>query len=360
MAKAEMAGKAQTVLGPIDVESLGITLPHEHLLADSTFLFVEPANDAEKVLAHQPVSLKNLSWVLHHLFSNIDNLRLLDEQMTIDELMPFKQAGGKTVVEMSVRGLGGDPLGLVRISRATGIHVIMATGYYIAMAQPKTLVSMAEEEVADQLVRDVTTGIGNTGVHAGYIKAACGGAGVSSARIEEIDRKVLRACALAQRRTGAPLGIHNMRKDLVAEIMDILCDAGADLNRTVMIHADRWGVGPAIFPKLLQAGCCIELDGFGTAELGLVPGPGFEYQINDVQRCDMILRLIAQGYLKRILVSQDVWIKTRCNSYGGAGYAHILLNAVPLMRHKGISEEQIHTLMVENPRRLLAFVPAKG
>jgi phosphotriesterase-related protein len=359
MTNAEMVGKAQTVLGPIDGESLGITLPHEHLLADSTFLFVEPADDRGKVLAHQPVGLKNLNWVLHHLFGNVDNLRLVDEQMAVDELIPFKQAGGRTVVEMSVRGLAGNPLGLARISKATGINVIMATGYYVAMAHPKALASMTEEEVACELVRDVTVGIGHTGVRAGYIKAACGGAGGSPTRIEESDRKVLLACALAQRRTGAALGIHNMRKDLVAEIMEILSDADADLDRTVMIHADRWGSEPPIFPKLLQAGCYLELDGFGTAELGLVPAPGFEYQINDAQRCDMIVRLIAQGYLRRILISQDVWIKTRCNSYGGAGYAHILLNAVPLMRHKGISDKQIHTLLVENPRRLLAFAPAK-
>lgn len=359
MTNGEMVGKAQTVLGPIDADSLGITLPHEHLLADSTFLFVEPADDRGKVLAHQPVGLKNLNWVLHHLFGNVDNLRLVDEQMAMDELMLFKQAGGRTVVEMSVRGLAGDPLGLARISKATGINVVMATGYYVAMTHPKALASMTEEEVAGELVRDVTAGIGHTGVRAGYIKAACGGAGVAPSRIEESDRKVLRACALAQRRTGAALGIHNMRKDLVAEIMEILSDANVDLNRTVMIHADRWGFEPPIFPELLQAGCYLELDGFGTAELGLVPAPGFEYQINDAQRCDIIMRLIAQGYLKRILISQDVWIKTRCNSYGGAGYAHILLNAVPLMRHKGVSDERIYTLLVENPRRLLSFAPAK-
>ena len=81
MRKNEMVGKAQTVLGPIDAESLGTTLPHEHLLADSTFLFVEPANDREKVLAHQPVGLKNLNWVLHHPFNNLDNLRLVEPLM---------------------------------------------------------------------------------------------------------------------------------------------------------------------------------------------------------------------------------------------------------------------------------------
>ena len=359
MTKTEMAGKAQTVLGPIDAESLGVTLTHEHLLHDSTFLFVEPTEAGEKVLAHQPVCLENLNWVLHHLFSNLDNLRLDDEQMAINNLLLFKQAGGNTIVEPSIRGLSGNPLGLVRISQATGVNVIMATGYYISMTYPPTLAAMTEEEVADELVRDITAGIDGTGVRAGFLKGAYGGAGPFSTEIEDSDRKVMRALALAQRRTGAAIGIHTLRKDLAAEITEILGEAGADLNRTILIHADRWGPDPLIFPKLLQAGCYVEFDGFGTAELGLVPAEGFDYQINDAQRCDLIMRLITQGYLKRILVSQDIFLKNRYQSYGGAGYAHILLNAVPLMRHKGISEEQIHTILVENPKRILAFAPVK-
>jgi len=358
MIKTEMVGKAQTVLGPIDADSLGITLTHEHLLQDSSFLFDEPTEAGEKVLAHQPVCLENLNWVLHHTFNNLDNLRLDDEQMAINNLMRFKQAGGNTIVEPSIRGLSGNPLGLVRISQATGVNVIMATGYYVATSHPTTLSAMTDEEVADELVQDITTGIGDTGVRAGFLKGACGGAGLSPAnKIEDGDRKVMRALALAQRRTGAAIGIHDRRKHLAAEVIDILNDAGADLGRTVLIHADHWGPDPLIFPKLLQAGCYLEFDGFGTAELGLVPQEGVDYPINDAQRCDMIVRLIAQGYLKHILVSQDIWVKTRCNSYGGVGYAHILLNAVPLMRHKGISDEQIHTIMVENPKRILAFAP---
>ena len=359
MTKTEMVGKAQTVLGSIDANSLGVTLTHEHLLLDATFLFVEPTEANEKVLAHQPVCLENLSWVLHHLFSNLDNLRLDDEQTAINDLMLFKRAGGNTIVEPSIRGLSGNPLGLVRVSQATGVNVIMATGYYISMTYPPTLAAMTEEEVADELVRDITAGIDGTGVRAGFLKGAYGGAGPFSTGIEDSDRKVMRALALAQRRTGAAIGIHTLRKDLVAEIIEILSEAGADLNRIILIHADRWGPDPLIFPKLLQAGCYVEFDGFGTAELGLVPAEGFDYQINDAQRCDLIIRLITQGYLKRILVSQDIFLKNRYQSYGGAGYAHILLNAVPLMRHKGISEEQIHTILVENPKRILAFAPVK-
>jgi phosphotriesterase-related protein len=354
MMKTEMVGKAQSVLGPIAAEYLGMTLPHEHLLWDLTFYFVEPIDADEKVLAHQPVSLENLNGVLHHMLSNLDSLRQEDEQIAIKELMLFKRAGGNTIVDQSVHGMGANPLGLVRISQATGVNIIRATGYYLPMTHPKTLASMTEEEIADGLVRDITVGIGDTGVRAGMLKGAC--SGPLSVRIEDSERKVMRACALAQRRTGAAIGIHNLDKDLASDVMDILTEAGADLSRTIMMHADRWGPDPLIYPKLLHAGCYIELDGFGTAELGLVPvAPRRDYQINDAQRCDIIKRLIAQGYLKQILISQDVWQKSRCTSYGGVGYAHIPLDVVPLMRHKDITDEQIHAIMVENPARILSF-----
>lgn len=360
MTEMEMVGRAQTVLGAIDSESLGVTLTHEHLLLDATFQFVEPTEAGEKELAHQPISLQNLNWVLHHHTSNLDNLRLDDEQVAIHDLRLFKRAGGNTIVEPSVRGLSSDPLGYVRISQATGVNVIMATGYYISMTYPPALTAMSEKEVADELVRDITVGIGDTGVRAGFLKGACGGTGrFPTNRIEDNDRKVLRALAMAQRRTGAAIGMHTLRKDLVAEIIEILRDAGADLTRIMLIHADRWGTDPSVFSKLLQAGCYVEFDGFGTAEIGLIPVEGFDYQINDVQRCDLVLQLIDRGYLERILISQDVFLKIRCYSYGGAGYAHILLNTVPLMRHKGITEKQIHTILVENPKRILAFAPVK-
>jgi phosphotriesterase-related protein len=354
--RSKLVGKAQTVLGPIDPEFLGVTLPHEHILQDSSFCFVEPNDPEEKKWAYQPVGLENLSWVLRHPFDNLDNLKLDSEERAIKDLLRFKDAGGSTVVEQSVRGLSGDPRALVRISKATGLHIIMATGYYISSTHPEALSEMGVEEVGNELVRDIMVGMGDTRVRAGILKGAIGGAGLRpSSRIETGDRKVLQACAFAQRRTGAAVEVHNMRRDLAAEVLDLLKDAGADLSRVILLHADRWGTEPLIYPKLLQAGCYLEFDGFGTAELGLIPAPGFDYQMNDAQRCDLILKVIAQGYLKQILISQDVWVKTRAQSYGGAGYAHILRNGVPLMKHKGVTEEQIHTILVENPKRVLTF-----
>lgn len=356
--QSEMVGKAQTVLGPVDPDSLGITLPHEHFLFDGTFNFIKPDEADEKILAYQPVNLENLNWVIYHAFNSLDNYRWDNEQLIVKELMPFKRAGGNTIVEQSVRGLAGNPLAAERISQATDINVILATGYYFATTHPPTLTATTEEEIANDLIRDIMVGIGDTVVRAGILKAACGG--TFSLKIEDTERKVMRACALAQRRTGAAIGIHNMREDFAAEVMEILSDSGADLSRTIMMHADRWGSDPSVFPKLLQAGCYLEFDGFGTDERGLVPRPPYQaYHINDTQRCDIIVRLIAQGYLEHILVSQDIFVKTRHTSFGGVGYAHILENVLPLMRHKGISDEQIHTIMVKNLKRILTLFPAK-
>src|SRR5687767_233307 len=84
-----LAGQIQTVLGTITPEAIGITLPHEHLLIDFRVMFVEPAAATDKGRAWQPVSLENLGWVRQNFNANLDNLRLLDEQVAADEIRLF-------------------------------------------------------------------------------------------------------------------------------------------------------------------------------------------------------------------------------------------------------------------------------
>jgi len=131
MKQTELTGKAQTVLGVIDADALGVTLPHEHLLVDASCYFVEPTEASEKRLAHQPITLENLYWVKRHLLGHLDDLLSLDEQMAIKEALFYKWAGGDTIVELTNIGIGRDPLALARISRATGLNVVMGAGYYV-------------------------------------------------------------------------------------------------------------------------------------------------------------------------------------------------------------------------------------
>ena len=105
--------KVQTVLGKIDPDMLGITLPHEHILIDMSIWYEEPGDDKHKPLARQKVSLQNLSWVKWNVYNNLDNVILEDEQTAIDELLRYKSSGGKTVVDVTSNGLGRDPEKLV-------------------------------------------------------------------------------------------------------------------------------------------------------------------------------------------------------------------------------------------------------
>src|SRR5437870_1541210 len=81
-----LSGKAVTVLGVVEAETMGVTLPHEHLLIDFAVMFKEPAAASDKGLARQPVSLANVGWVRQNFNANLDNLRLLDEQTAVDEI----------------------------------------------------------------------------------------------------------------------------------------------------------------------------------------------------------------------------------------------------------------------------------
>ncbi len=360
MRQEELTGKAQTVLGIIDADSLGVTLPHEHLLMDFSATFVEPTEASERKLAHQPITLENLYWVRLHRSNSAGNLNLTDEQLAIKEALLYKWAGGDTIVELSLRGIARDPLGLARISRATGLNVVMGAGYYIGASHPPELTTMTEEEITEEIVRDIMVGVDDTRVRAGIIgEIGC------SIPLQDNERKVLRASAAAQRRTGAAINIHpSWSDDLVLEIIKILGDAGADLSRTIISHLD--GIchqfSPATIRKIADAGCYIEFDTFGHPVLplfvALIEGRLVGRQ-SEVDRINAIKCLIDDGYLNHILISQDICFKHCYVTYGGAGYAHILRNLVPWMRLSGISDEQIHTIMVENPKRVLSFAPVK-
>ena len=80
---------------------------------------------------------------------------------------------------------------------------------------------------------------------------------------------------------------------------------------------------------------------------------------SDMQRIDDLIQFIADGYINQLAISQDSWAKHFLTSYGGFGFAHILRNVVPVLRGKGVTEEQIRTLLVENPKRILTFVNAQ-
>ena len=153
--RKELEGKVMTVLGPVRGEDLGFTLPHEHLLVDISLYFNEPKSDAHKLIAYQPLSLETLRWARYHVRQHLDNTRQQDPDLAIRELIPYKIAGGKTIVENTSSNGGRDAEGLAYISKATGINIIMGAGHYVTTARKHDVETQLEEEVFDEIMSDI-------------------------------------------------------------------------------------------------------------------------------------------------------------------------------------------------------------
>jgi phosphotriesterase-related protein len=350
MATRALAGQAQTVLGPIAGEAMGITLPHEHLLIDFEVMFREPATGAARGLSRQPVSLANLGWVRHHFSSNLDNLQLLDETVARDEALLFKHAGGQTFVDPTNRGLARDPLALARVARATGLNIIMGSGYYVAAAHPPGMDARTVDDIARELVTDLTVGVDGTGVRAGFI----GEIGTTWPWTDN-EKKVVRAAVAAQRETGAALMIHPGRHErLPLAIVDFIRKEGADLERTIMCHIERTIADRGVLLELAATGVRLEYDLFGLETSYYPYNPAFDMP-NDGERMRQILFLIERGHLAQILVSHDIAYKHCLTKWGGFGYHHLLVNVIPRLRDRGADDRTIQTLLVDNPRRAFTY-----
>lgn len=344
-----MPRTVQTVLGCVDSETIGTTLTHEHLLIDLTCLFLEPSEASRKALAHQPVTIANLNWIRYN-GSNWDNCLLTDENTAISEAMTYKKAGGQTLVDCTSVGLGRDPMALARISRATGLNIVMGCGYYVAQSHPSDMDNKSVSDISNEIIRDLTIGVDQTRIKAGIIgEIGC------SWPLHPNEAKVLRAAAHAWQTTGAPMSIHPGRHDASPnEIMEILIAEGADPRHVIMGHIERTIMNRETLKELALTGCFLEYDLFGRDISYYFQAPHIDMP-TDAQRLEQITWLIAEGHVDQILLAQDVCMKIHLESYGGFGYGHILEHIVPWMRQKGFAEKDIHSMLVENPRRALAF-----
>jgi len=350
MSGQSLLGKIQTVLGVIDSCELGATLAHEHVLWDASFLFEEPEN---KKFAHEPVKIENLEWLKRHGVGSVDNLSQLDEDIAIDEVLRFKRAGGGAVVDMGNNGLNREPEGLTRVSRATDVHIVMGSGYYVGGSHPKELSKRSVEDLVEEIVRDVTVGVDGTGIRAGII----GEIGCSHPLIET-EVNVLEAVAGAQRITGAPVNIHPGRSQSEPmELVDLFRGFGGNISRTAMSHlSNRHGMDVDLTLELAKTGCYIEYDSFGNFQNPIeVPEKTF-YALSDWQRIECLQEFIDHGYLDKLLISHDVFNKTDLHRYGGFGYDYIHETVIPMMHMNGVSDTEINAMLVDNPKRFLQFV----
>ena len=350
MSKPELTGMVQTVLGPVPASEIGITLTHEHLLMDFTCIFEEPSDPEEKDMVYQPLTLHNLEWVRRHYTNNLDNLQYQDEDVAVAEAMLYKQAGGNTIVDGTNWDLGRNPPALRRIAKRTGLNIIMGTGHYVTSPRFPATDTKSEEAITETIIHDITEGVDDTGIRSGIIgEIGCSWPWTAG------ERKSVRAAVKAQQATGALLMIHPGRNEQAPqEIVATLQELGADLSRTVMMHIDRTVFNLDTLFHLASSGCGMEYDMFGEEASYYPQNPDLDIP-NDAMRIDYIKRLIEAGFLSQIVVSHDISFKFKQVRYGGTGFAHIMKYVVPIMQRKGLTEEQIQAVLVDNPSRLLQF-----
>ena len=169
MPAGQNQGLVQTVLGPVPPSELGPTTTHEHLCIDFTFMY-RPARDFPRPeLADAPITLENLGWVRYNYYSNRPNMQLTDVDTAINEVAMYRDAGGGAIVEATTIGIGRAPEALVRISRATGVHVVMGAGFYVDAVHPADMAQRTVEDLARQISADITQGVAGSGIKAGII-----------------------------------------------------------------------------------------------------------------------------------------------------------------------------------------------
>ena len=178
------------------------------------------------------MSLETRWWVRQQWTSVRDNLRLTDEATAIRRARPVRGVGGGAIADPTTDGFGRDPAALVRISEATGVHIVMGSGYYVHGSHPGWIEGASERAIVDAIVRDLVEGVGPEPIRAGFIgEIGC------SWPMTPRERRVLRAAGRAQAETGAPLMVHPGRNrgapdKIIAELSEVGADSSTRRSPT--------------------------------------------------------------------------------------------------------------------------------
>jgi phosphotriesterase-related protein len=308
----------QTVLGPVRAEQLGVTLIHEHLVIGWP------------------------GWVFDPL-ARFDRMRVTS--LLIERLCELKALGVSTFVDPCPIELGRNPELAAEVAEATGMNIICATGLYTnRLGIPVYFRQRTVDEIAEIFTRELTHGIGSSGIRAGLIKCATG--------LNEITRheeKCLRAAGRAHRATGAPIMTHTESATMGNEQLNILASEGVNFGRVIIGHSCGTA-NLAYHIGLLDRGAFLGFDRFGMETL-----------FPDRLRIAALAGLLSIGYARQIVLSHDYvgsflgrsMFRTPESQQGLAkwSYTHLFKEVLPKLRTIGVSEAQIQTMLVENPRR---------
>ena len=358
-----MTGRAMTVTGPVDPAALGMTVMHEHIFIDFTRgLTAGPAYNTpatEVAFWDQKLTLENVHLVRENGVLNKDNWLLADVDVAVKEVFDFKSWGGGAIVDVTSIGIGRDPVALRYVATVTGVNIVMGSGWYAKGSHPPDMDQRTAEDLADEIIRDVTVGVGETGVRSGII----GEVGINGGPLTPNEVKSLKASAWASLATGAAISLHYGGTDRERlQVAAMLGEEGVDMDRVIFGHSDGYADDIPFLVEQLELGAYVQFDLLGRvgAPISRIPpvrgpGPTKPQGATTILVGEAVPKLIEAGYGDRILLAQDVYTKIDLKTYGGTGYTFILEKFLPFLRAQGVTDEQLHTLVVENPQRILTF-----
>ena len=333
----------QTVLGEISEDKLGVCSSHEHIFIDMRGCVDITGNEPE--CFYGKISAENRAEVFSDPYAILDNALLEGIDAAADELSDFKKNGGDTVIDCTPDEIGRNPLALKTVSERSGVNIILGCGHYYHKAHAPYVKDATVNELALEMINDITVGIANTGIKAGII-----GEIGTSAVITEDEQKVLVAAGIAGAETKKAIHVHtDLYTENGMEIIKILTGEGVAPEKICIDHIDVL-LRPDYVRTLLDAGVYVEFDNFGK-EFYVSRERRFAY---DLERIEMMKLLIDEGYGKRILVCNDICLKSMWLKYGGLGYSHILRTVRKMATDYGIGEELYKSILTENVRNFLA------
>jgi phosphotriesterase-related protein len=316
--------QVQTVRGPVDSAQLGPTLMHEHIFVLNT-----------EIQANFPSEWGD------------EEQRVAD---AVAKLQALYDTGVRTIVDMTVIGLGRYLPRIRRIAEQVPLNIVAATGVYTYGDTPPyfwyrgpALDPNAPDPMVDMFVADIRDGIADTGVKAAMLKCAIDQPGLT-AGVE----RVMRAIAKAHLETGVPITVHtHPGTETGWHVKRVMCDEeGVDPGRIVLGHSgDSTDVDH--LSKLADAGFVLGMDRFG-----LLLGTTFE------ARAETLIEMVRRGYGDRMVLSQDAschidWadpgLKAALSQWN---YTHLHDAVIPWVLERGVSQEQIDTMLVDLPRRI--------
>lgn len=342
----------RTVTGTVPGDTLGVTLPHEHLVNDLRSAVTAPARPELAFLADAAVSA-DLAWLLREEpYACRDHCVLDDTEAVVEDLRGFARAGGRSVIDLTPPGIGRDPAGLRAIAERTGLNIVMGSGWYLQRFHPPHLARSGADALTAELVAEFRRDDPDA-----VVPGVIGEIGVS-ADFTADERTALRAACAAQSEVGVPLFVHlpGWRRRAFEVMRIALDEEGVDPGALVLCHMDPSGPDSDYQRAVADRGVWLEFDMIGMPFR--YPGEGQSPAPADT--AEAVHTLIRAGHTGRLLLSHDVFLKSMLTRHGGNGFGYVPVLFADRLAGIGVDPADIRRLIEGNPRALFDLAAGGG